>query len=73
MRYTIMTPDVDGYVLALMDKPTLFEALRLAWRLFRRPRAYGVMIKVEREWIERHCTPVEAGRCFDAPLGMEKR
>jgi hypothetical protein len=72
MRYMIMAPDVDGYVLALMDHPTLFEALRLAWRLFRRPRAYGVMIKVERAWIEQHCTPVEAGRCFDAPLGMEK-
>jgi hypothetical protein len=73
MHYTIMAPGAEGYVLASMNHPTWLEALRLAWRLFRRPTQYGVMVQVEKAWVERYCGPAEAGTAFYAPLGKDRK
>lgn len=52
--------------------PTLLDALRLCWRLWRKPARYGVLVKVHRGWIEGYCAPVHGGRIFTAPLARDR-
>lgn len=69
-RYDIIAdPDEQGLCPIMLRHLSLIEALRIGWRLWRDPMRYGVFIKARREWVERHCKPVMAGRVFEAPLG----
>jgi hypothetical protein len=74
VRYDILTdPDEKGFLMTVMSCPSALDALRLAWRMWRDPHCHRVLIRVHRTWVERYCSPVMAGRVFEAPLGSKRR
>ena len=73
VRYDVITdPDDEGLCIVGLRYPTLLDALRLGWRLWRKPVRYGVLVKVHRGWIEGYCAPVHGGRIFTAPLARDR-
>jgi hypothetical protein len=73
MRYTVLHVSDEEVADVIVDHPSMIEAIRMAWRLYRSPSKYRMYLRINKGWLEGFCRPVLEGRVFEAPLGREKK